>query len=180
MPRIESDVLNIQSVITRCRSASQQRTSGVNADNLITLTNSSRWSLPGFLNVNARSLSVETLDELLVVARVNDVACVNVTETWFKSYMASKYVGLAGFCCERKDRMERGGGGVACHVTETAVYGQLHDIEDDEHEVLWIRLKPKKLPRKYSCIIIACIYHPPGPDNGSLREYLITSLDTVL
>ena len=111
---------------------------------------------------------------------MNDVACVNVTETWFKSYMASKYVGLAGFCRERKDRMERGGGGVACHVTETAVYGQLHDIEDDEHEVLWIRLKPKKLPRKYSCIIIACIYHPPGPDNGSLREYLITSLDTIL
>ena len=76
--------------------------------------------------------------------------------------------------------MERGGGGVACHVTETAVYGQLLDIEDDEHEVLWIRLKPNKLPRKYSCIIMACIYPPPGADKGSLREYLITSLDTVL
>ena len=72
------------------------------------------------------------------------------------------------------------GGGVACYVAETAVYDRLHDIEDDEHEVLWIRLKPKKLPRKYSCIIIACIYHPPGADNGSLQEYLITSLDTVL
>ena len=57
---------------------------------------------------------------------------------------------------------------------------RLHYIEDDEHEVLWIKLKPKKLQRKYSCIIIACIYHPPGVDNGSLREYLITSLDTVL
>ena len=111
---------------------------------------------------------------------MNDVACMNLTETWFKSYMVSESVGLAGFCCERKDRMERGGGGVACYVTETAVYDQLHDIEDDEHEVLWIRLKPKKLPRKYSCIITACIYHPPGPDNDSLREYLITSLDTVL
>ena len=114
------------------------------------------------------------------MARMNDVACVNLTETWFKSYMVSESVGLADFCCERKDRMERGGGGVACYVTETAVYGQLHDIEDNEHDVLWIRLKPKKLPRKYSCIIIACIYHPPGADNGSLREYLITSLDTVL
>ena len=180
MPRIESDVLNILSVITRCRSVSQHRTSGVNADNLITLTNSSRWSLPGFLNVNARSLSIEKLDELLVVARMNDVACVNVTETWFKSYMAPESVGLAGLCCERKDRVERGGGGVACYVAETLVYERLHDIEDDEHKVLWIRLKPKKLPRKYSCIIIACIYHPPGADNGSLREYLITNLDTVL
>ena len=60
------------------------------------------------------------------------------------------------------------------------MYDRLHNIEDDEHEVLWIRLKPKKLPRKCSCIIIACIYHPPGADNGSLQEYLITSLDTVL
>ena len=180
MPRIESDVLNIRSVITRCRSVSQHRTSGVNADNLITLTNSSRWSLPWFLNVNAQSLSIDKLNELLVVARMNDVACVNVTETWFKNYMASESAGLAGFCCERKDRVERGCGGVTCHVTETAVYERLHDIEDDEHEVLWTRLKPKKLPRKYSCIIIACIYHPPGADNVSLREYLITSLDTVL
>ena len=52
-------------------------------------------------------------------------------------------------------------------------------IEDDDHEVLWIILKPKKLPRKYSCIIIACIYHPSGADNGSF-EYLITDLDTIL
>ena len=60
------------------------------------------------------------------------------------------------------------------------VYDQLHNIEAEEHKVLWIRLKPKILPKKYSCIIIACIYHPPGADNSSLREYLITSLDTVL
>ena len=144
----------------------------MNANNLM------RWSLPSFLNVNALSLSIETLDELLMVALMNDVACVNIT--WFKSYIASEYIGLAGFCCERKDRVERGCGGVTCYVAETMVYDRVHDIEDDEHEVLWIRLKPKKLPRKYSCIIIACIYHPPGGDNGSLREYLITSLDAVL
>ena len=59
------------------------------------------------------------------------------------------------------------------------VYDGLHDIEDDEHEVVWIRLKTNKLLSKYSCIIIiiACIYHPPGADNSSLREYLITSPD---
>ena len=26
-----------------------------------------------------------------------------------------------GFCCERKNQVERGGGGVACCVTETVV-----------------------------------------------------------
>ena len=53
-----------------------------------------------------------------------------------------------GLCCERKDRVETGGGGVACCVAETLVYDRLNDIEDDEHEVLWIRLKRKKLPIK--------------------------------
>ena len=59
---------------------------------------------------------------------MNNIACVNVTETWFKSYLVLESVGLAGSCCERKDRVERGGGGVACYVTETLVYGRLHDI----------------------------------------------------
>ena len=45
--------------------------------------------------------------------------------------------------------------------------------------MVWTRLKPNKLLSKYSCIIIiiACIYYPPGVDNSSLREYLITSPD---
>ena len=79
---------------------------------------------------------------------MNDAACVNVTETWFKCHVDSEYVGLAGFCCERKDRVEREGGGKACYVAKTLVYDRLHDIKHDEHEVLWIRLKRKKLPIK--------------------------------
>ena len=67
-----------------------------------------------------------------------------------------------------------------CYVAETLVYDRVHDIEDVEHEELWIKLKPNKLSRKYLCIIIACIYHPPGVDNDSLWVYLITNLDTVL
>ena len=103
----------------------------MNANNLLTLTNSSRWSIPGFFNVNARSLNIDKLDELLLVARLNDVNCANITETWFKGYMDSEYVGLAGFSCERKDRVETGGGGEASHVAETLVYDRLNDIEDD-------------------------------------------------
>ena len=76
--------------------------------------------------------------------------------------------------------MEREGGGEACCAAETLVYDRLHDIEDVEREVLWIKLKPNTLSRKYLCIIIACIYHPPGLDNDSLWVYLITNMDTVL
>ena len=60
------------------------------------------------------------------------------------------------------------------------VFTRLRYIEDDENEVLWVRLRPQKLPRKYPSIIIACIYHPPKADNGSMREYMITNLDSIL
>ena len=59
---------------------------------------------------NARSLCIEKSDELLVAVCTNDVGCVCVTETLFKPYMSTESVGLAGFCCERKDRLEKGGG----------------------------------------------------------------------
>ena len=32
-----------------------------------------------------------------------------------------------------------------CYVAETLVYDRVHDIEDVEHEELWIKLKPNKL-----------------------------------
>ena len=54
---------------------------------------------------------------------------------------------------------------------------RLLDVEDDVHEVLWIRTRLNNLPIKYASIIIACIYHPPGSDNVSMNDYLIATLD---
>ena len=38
----------------------------------------------------------------------------------------------------------------------------------------------KILPRKYSCIMLACIDYPLGAENWSMREYMISILDTIL
>ena len=103
----------------------------VNTCNLVSLTETSRWSLPAILSVNSRSLSFEKSDELLCVAQMNDVSCVCVTETWFKGFMSPESAGLAGYCCERNNREDRGGGGVACYVAASMVYTRLRYIEDD-------------------------------------------------
>ena len=92
----------------------------------------------------------------------------------------SQKIRLRYFISERKDRLEKGGGGVACYVAETIPYERLHDLEEDGREVIWLKNKLKKLPRKYSCNMLACIYHPPGAENWSMREYMINSLDTIL
>ena len=137
-------------------------------------------TLPVILGVNARSLSIEKAKELLSVSSLNDVSCVCITETWFKDCMSDESVGLSGYCCERKDRVGPVGGEVACYVAATVPYDRLIDIEDNEHEVMWIRLRLHKLPRRFASIVIACIYHPPNSDNSSMREYIIATLDGIL
>ena len=75
-----------------------------------------KLDLPVLLNLNARSLCSEKIDELHVIVSIYDVSFVCVTETWFTEYMGNDSVALHGFCLERKDRRCRRGGGVACYV----------------------------------------------------------------
>ena len=54
------------------------------------------WDLPSLINLSARSLNSEKVDELHVT--------VCVSETWFKDYMDSSSLTMQGFCLERKER----------------------------------------------------------------------------
>ena len=115
-------LFGIRSIVSHGRTKQQCRSSRSDARNLITLVDNTRWSLPVILGVNARSLSIEKAEELLSVASLNDVSCACVTETWFKEFMSDESVSLSGYCCERKDRVGRAGGGVACYVAATVAY----------------------------------------------------------
>ena len=53
------------------------------------------------------------------------------------------------------------------------------ELESDHHEVLWVALSPRRLPREYSNIIIAVIYHPPDPNCETMREYIQSSLEHI-
>ena len=88
-----------------------------------------------------------------------DVSIICVTETWFKHYMDDNNLSIEGFSVERKDRCDgRTGGGVACYIRNSFMYKRLSNLEEKELEVIWLKIMPKKLPRKFSCILIACIY----------------------
>ena len=88
------------------------------------------------------SLSIENADELLSVASLNDVSCVCVTtETWFKNFMSDVSVGLSGYCCERKDRLGRAGGGVACYVaglcSSKIMLQRMHLTKKPRNSICW-------------------------------------------
>ena len=108
-----------------------------------------RWDLPCIINLNARSLNTEQIDELQVIASIFNVSIICVTETWLKDYIDDVNVSINGFYCERRDRANRRSGGVACYVKNDVLYTRIVELEDQSFEVLWLKLMPKKLPRAF-------------------------------
>ena len=55
----------------------------------------------------------------------------------------------------------------------------LSDLRNDDHEVLWIYIKPRRLPRNFSNIIVSVVYHPPSANDNTMKEYLLSSLESL-
>ena len=51
-----------------------------------------KLDLPVIINVNARSLNMEKVEELQVIVDYYDVSIACITETWFKDYMGSHWM----------------------------------------------------------------------------------------
>ena len=60
------------------------------------------------------------------------------------------------------------------------MYKRLSNLEEKELEVIWLKIMPKKLPRKFSCILIACIYFTQMTEYAKMRDHLITCVDSVI
>ena len=88
-----------------------------------------KWDLPSLINLNARSLNSENVDELHVSVATHDVSIVCVSETWFKDYVDSSSLAMQGFCLERKDRGHGRAGGLACYIRNDLMYKRLNDMQ---------------------------------------------------
>ena len=73
----------------------------------------------------------------------------------------------------------RAHGGVCLYAKNYIQCKILPDLHSDNHEVLWVELRPNRLQRGYSNVIAAVIYHLPDADNAAKRYYLRSSLVTV-
>ena len=138
------------------------------------------WDLPTIININARSLNAEKVDELQVIVDDYDIDVACITETWSREYMDDTNLALEVFCLERKDRDHRRGGGVACYIRNDIEYNRLRELEDDMLEVLWIKVMPRRLPRKFSCILVGCLYYTHQTDLSQMGEHVITGIDILL
>ena len=59
---------------------------------------------------------------------------------------------------------------------------RLVEFDSDNHEVLWVALRPKILPRPFGILVLCVIYCPPWYNVDfklSLTGYLTTSVDKI-
>ena len=61
----------------------------------------------------------------------------------------------------------------------SSLFTILEDLEDPSFEALWLKLRPARLPRGFSCIVLGIIYHPPNNNNPAILDYLWQSLSSI-
>ena len=103
-----------------------------------------------------------------------------ITETWLKSTIADSTVDIPGYNVIWRHRSSEDHGGVCLYIKEGfSRYKKLEELSCcNDHEILWVQLQPHRLPRGFSYLIVAALYHPhwSGTENDSMRDHLFQSL----
>ena len=45
--------------------------------------------------------------------------------------------------------------------------------------LIWIDIKPRRLPRNFSDIIVGVVHHPPSANDNTMKEYLLSSSESL-
>ena len=126
---------------------------------------------------NVMSL-VPKMTEVSELILRNEVSLAFITESWLKSSVCDSLIDIPGYSVLRKDRSNESHGGI-CLYLKDANYKRLDDLSCcNDHEVLWVKLRPKRLPRGFSSLIAGVVYHPhwTATENDCMRDHLFQSL----
>ena len=90
----------------------------------------------------------------------NQVNYAFITETWLRSSVVdSVYIDIPGYSVLRRDRQSDHHGGTCLYVKDVS-YQKLDELSCcPEHEILWVQLRPRRLPRGFSSLIVAVVYY---------------------
>ena len=134
--------------------------------------------VPSFLVSNVMSLAPK-IDELRLFLQNANLDCVCITESWLRSHIHDNVVALKGFNIIRKDRAESEQGGVCVYVKDAIKFTILDDLHDPSFEMLWIKLRPTRLPRGCTSIVVVTLHHPPSASDLAIVEYLTKCLSII-
>lgn len=128
------------------------------------------------LLLNMMSLAPK-IDELRSLVNDTKPDVISLTETWINESVSGHHLNIPGFNLQLKNRSSgiHGGTGIK--------FKALIDLYHSEQEVLWSYIKPTRLPRGISCIIIGTVYHTyysVGANDSAMLDYLASSLTAIV
>jgi hypothetical protein len=136
--------------------------------------------LPTVLIANVRSLASK-IDELTIVAHVNDVDFNCLTESWLSQSIPDSALSLSNFIVFRNDRAVASGGGVCVHIRSSIKCRRIKEFENPLVESLWLSVRPRYLSRSISAILLAVIYHTTSSgalENSELYNHIQSNVDS--
>ena len=111
----------------------------------------------------------------------NQIIVVIVTETGLRSTIMDSVVDITGYSLITKDRSSDCHAGVATYLRNNQFkYSRLDLLSFlEDHEMLWFFLRPNRLPRGFSSVIVTVDYHPflTSAENDHMREHFFKSLN---
>ena len=113
--------------------------------------------LPIVFMTNSQSV-VQKKSELGTILRMEHVDVLVLTETWFTPDMLICQLDFPGFITYSKCRPDRRGGGVTIYVKDSIASRQLNISVPDELECILVEVKPHRLPRGVSALILCSVY----------------------
>ena len=134
--------------------------------------------LPAFLLSNVMSLAPK-IDEVRDVIYRANYDFVSLVETWLQGHIHDNVVDIQGYNLIRRDRCERQHGGVCIYIKDTIEFSVLDELFDSLFEVLWINMRPTRLPRGFTNLIVGTVYHPPSAENAAMLNYLSNCLSVM-
>ena len=174
---------NTNNYVTRKCANTQKRSWSNNLihirkENLVRSSTNSFHFVPVLLLSYTMSLAPK-IDEIAYTIKQKNLDLALFTETWLKESIPDQSIKITGYQLFPRDRKNGSHGGVCAFVKDSIECKTLLDLHDDDDEILWLLLRPKRLPRGFSNIVVAVIYHPPTADNTTLRDHLKNSLECV-
>ena len=136
------------------------------------------YDLPSFYLANARSLE-KKFDELTAQLLSTRMDIAVITESWFNDRIDDSVLTIPGYVLQRRDRPTRGGG-VCTFVSSSIPFKRRSDLESPDHECMWLWLRPPRLPRPLSGIIVGAMYFPEAPADlrRTRASYIIECIDS--
>lgn len=89
---------------------------------------------------------------------------------------------MQGYILFRNDRLTHAGGIVAYENCRSACkrLSQFHLPLDSLTEIMWLQMRPTRLPRQISIMLLGIVYHPPrvkASDNEVLYKQIQRAID---